>query len=110
MIPLHFSPHYHIQEQLDIYFAYIDGKKIRSVDELYTQIKIALQFPDSFGHNLDALEEMLNDLEWIEQTAIILLIQNANFLLFSENVDIREEILNIFEVADNGRLEIITLG
>lgn len=102
-------PGYKIIEPLDLYLAHIDGKKITTLNELYQDVTIALQLPDYFGNNLDALEETLNDLEWIEQTAILLVIQNANFLLFSESPEVREEIMNIFEESENARLEIITI-
>jgi barstar (barnase inhibitor) len=38
-------------------------------------------FPDYFGHNWDAMEECLADLEWLPAKAYILLITNAEDVL-----------------------------
>lgn len=38
----------------------LDGRKIRSVDDLYDQIQAALSVPDFFGRNLDALWDVLS--------------------------------------------------
>lgn len=108
MIKLSSSLVAHTIEQFDMYLVSIDGKKIKTLEELYDCLTELFRFPNYFGRNLDALEEMLNDLNWIHQTAILLLIQNANFMLFSEPVEIRDQIMSIFEVVENSRLEIIT--
>jgi ribonuclease inhibitor len=37
----------------------LDGEKITSLDDLYIDLAEKLQFPDYFGHNLDALADCL---------------------------------------------------
>ena len=43
----------------------IDGTRIRSKDDFYTEVAAALSFPDWFGRNLDALADCLRDLSWL---------------------------------------------
>jgi len=44
-------------------FVHIDGAKIERKEQLLNHLATALRLPKSFGHNWDALEECLNDLE-----------------------------------------------
>lgn len=39
----------------------LDGEKITTLDDLYIDMAEKLQFPDYFGHNLDALADCLGD-------------------------------------------------
>ena len=45
-------------------FFHIEGKNITRKEQLLNHVATALQFPGHFGHNWDALEECLTDLEW----------------------------------------------
>ena len=38
----------------------LDGKTVRSLDDLYDQLAIRLSLPEHFGHNLDALWDVLS--------------------------------------------------
>ncbi len=44
-------------------FFHIDGKNIQRKEQLLNHVATALHFPGDFGHNWDALEECLVDLE-----------------------------------------------
>jgi RNAse (barnase) inhibitor barstar len=49
-------------------FAYfhIDGKNIARKEQLLNHVATALHFPKDFGHNWDALEECLTDMDWVD--------------------------------------------
>ncbi len=49
-------------------FAYfhIEGKNITRKEQLLNHLATAMHFPKEFGHNWDALEECLTDLDWVD--------------------------------------------
>ena len=59
----------------------IKGAKCETTAGLLTECARALDFPDYFGHNWDALEECLADLEWLPAKGYILLITDAGCVL-----------------------------
>lgn len=59
----------------------IHGAKCQSVVGLLAECARTLDFPDYFGHNWDALEECLIDLEWLPAKGYILLITDAECVL-----------------------------
>ncbi len=48
-------------------------KGIITTPELMGYLKIGLRFPDYFGRNWDALDDFLDNLEWIHQKNIIII-------------------------------------
>jgi RNAse (barnase) inhibitor barstar len=76
----------------------VNGQKTTSMKEFHEQIGQALQFPDYSGKNLDALDEMINDLEWIEQEEVIIYISNSGDWLSKEKGD--DRILTILDIFD----------
>jgi RNAse (barnase) inhibitor barstar len=56
----------------------------------------ALQFPEYFGHNWDALEECLADLEWLPAKGYVLLFTEAECILAGNEDDFATflEVLN----------------
>jgi RNAse (barnase) inhibitor barstar len=76
----------------------IQGKKCRTPSTLFGEFARALAFPDYFGHNWDALEECLADLEWLPAKGYILLIHNAEAVL-SEDEEEYETLLEILSDA-----------
>ena len=76
----------------------VDGLKATSMKEFHEQIGLAMEFPDYSGKNLDALDEMLNDLEWIKQEKVILYIKNSAEWLSKEKGD--DRILTILDIFD----------
>ena len=59
----------------------IKGGHCKTPANLFAEFARALKFPDYFGHNWDALEECLADLEWLPAKGYILLIIDAPQLL-----------------------------
>ena len=59
----------------------IKGAKCQTIAGLLTECARALDFPDYFGHNWDALEECLADLEWLPAKGYVLLITDAGCVL-----------------------------
>jgi len=59
----------------------IKGRHCKTPANLFAEFAQALEFPDYFGHNWDALEECLADLEWLPAKGYILLITDAGCVL-----------------------------
>ncbi len=66
---------------VDILVANIDGAKCKTLDKFFKVIAKELRFPDYFGNNLDAFDEMINDLTWLGYEAVIITITNFGQLL-----------------------------
>ena len=47
-------------------FFHVDGKGIARKEQLLNHMATALHFPQEFGHNWDALEDYLTDLDWVD--------------------------------------------
>lgn len=75
----------------------IQGTKCRTASGLFDEFARALAFPDYFGHNWDALEECLADLEWLPAKGYILLITDAHAVLPEDE----EEYETLLEVLDD---------
>ena len=76
----------------------IQGKKCRTPSTLFGEFARALDFPDYFGHNWDALEECLADFEWLPAKGYILLIHDADAVL-PEDEEEYETLLEILSDA-----------
>jgi RNAse (barnase) inhibitor barstar len=68
----------------DWFIAHIDGKDATTLRSFYETIADVLEFPDSFGYNLDALNDALNDLQWLEDERIVLYFTNTTDLISKE--------------------------
>jgi RNAse (barnase) inhibitor barstar len=78
----------------------IDGTKTLKIKDFYTQIAIGLDFPEYFDHNLDSLDECLNDLEWLDEPNIVIQIQNFELFLTAERGDKKLiELLNLLDAT-----------
>ena len=97
---------FYIHSESNMYLAFLDGKHCQSIDQFHIKIAEALQFPDYYGQNLDALDEMLNDLEWINQNHILLIIQRSHLWL-SDNDEMKADILQILSDVSSKSFEII---
>jgi len=65
----------------------IRGSKCRSAAGLFAEVAEALEFPDYFGHNWDALEECLADFEWLPAKGYVLCYTNAESILPDDEED-----------------------
>jgi hypothetical protein len=54
---------------------------METVASLFDEFQRALEFPDYFGHNWDALDECLCDLEWLPAPSYRIVIESAPRLL-----------------------------
>ncbi len=76
------------------FVARLQGASCRVTKDLLTTFAHALRFPDYYGHNWDALDECLTDLDWLEARHIVLVIEGADQVLGEEPAD-REILLEI---------------
>ena len=51
----------------NIRYIFIDGNTCKKINSCYTTLQQQLSLPLYFGNNLDALEEVLSDLDWITE-------------------------------------------
>jgi RNAse (barnase) inhibitor barstar len=65
----------------------IKGRHCKTPVNLFAEFARALEFPDYFGHNWDALEECLADLEWLPAKGYILLITDAAHVLSDDEAE-----------------------
>jgi RNAse (barnase) inhibitor barstar len=59
----------------------VQGKKCKTPAGVFDEFARALEFPDYFGHNWDALEECLADLEWLPAKGYVVLITDAQSVI-----------------------------
>ena len=62
-------------------YFHIEGKTIGRKEQLLNHVATALHFPDDFGHNWDALEECLTDMEWVDAPGYLLYYDHIDTLL-----------------------------
>ena len=80
--------------------AVIDGRRARSKAALIEEMARAFQCPEGTGHNWDALEECLADLEWLPAKGYVLVLDNADELLADSPDDYRTFIELLKDVAE----------
>lgn len=81
--------------------AIIDGEHNDTLEKFYDSISSQLKFPDIFGNNFDAFDEMINDLDWLEEDSICLIFRNYDDFLSEENDEAREILLTILDDASS---------
>jgi RNAse (barnase) inhibitor barstar len=67
----------------DWFVAHIDGQKANTLRQFYQEMADVLEIPD-FGFNLDALNDSLNDLQWLDDERIVLYFTNTDDLVARE--------------------------
>lgn len=75
----------------------LSGANCRSRNGLFAEMARALEFPDYFGHNWDAVEECLADLEWLPGKGYVVLFTDAQLIL----PDDEEEFATFLEVLSD---------
>jgi len=90
-------------------YVFLDGNACRKMEDCYDTLQQQLSLPAYFGKNLDALEEMLDDLEWIEEKKIKIIISGLASLL-QQDLAKKTNFLDILQAAANKKIEIIYLG
>lgn len=56
----------------------IDLATVRDKASLFERLATALEFPDWFGHNWDALADCLGDLSWLQADGYLILLENCD--------------------------------
>jgi hypothetical protein len=79
-------------------FFHIEGKNIMGKDQLMNHVATALRLPKTFGHNWDALEESLVDLEWVDDDGYVIYYDHIDGLL-NTHPDQFETLVEIFRDA-----------
>ena len=64
--------------------AEFDAAKLKTLDALFDAFSSRLEFPSYFGRNLNAFDECMNDLSWLTESVIVILLTNADDLLSEE--------------------------
>ena len=95
-------------------FFHIDGKNIARKEQLLNHVATALRFPEHFGHNWDALEECLTDLEWVDDEGYVIYYDHIDKLL-EQHADQFETFLEIVRDAvsswqDDGEAMVVLLS
>ncbi|QNK62433.1 barstar family protein [Pedobacter sp. PAMC26386] len=62
----------------------IDGREVVTVDEFIHELAKQLDFPDYYSSSLDSLEELLNDLSWLDESRFAIVVRNYSFFLCEE--------------------------
>ncbi|HWB93455.1 MAG TPA: barstar family protein [Puia sp.] len=85
-----------INEQ-EYYVAVLDGSLCSTMKSFLIKIGKAFKFPSYYGRNLNALNDCLNDLEWLDKPNYILFIKNYNELLSKEPADVKSHVLALLD-------------
>ncbi len=90
-------------------YVFIDGNACRKIDACYAILQEQLSIPNYFGKNLDALEEILSDMDWIAEKKVKLILSNTHALL-DKDLSKKAIFMNILHTCQNEKIEITCLG
>jgi RNAse (barnase) inhibitor barstar len=82
--------------------ARVDGAACRTKPAMFAEWARALDFPDYFGHNWDALADVIGDL--VDDGPIVIAVDDAVQLLADEPP---EQLRTLLEVLDDERLTLL---
>ncbi|QJW92066.1 barstar family protein [Spirosoma taeanense] len=81
------------------FIAHIDGRQTTTLRQFYEAIADLLEIPD-FGFTLEALNDALNDLGWLEDERIVLYITNtADFISKERDPAKMSSVLNVLDAT-----------
>lgn len=78
---------------------YIEGTTTPTFKAFYQAIEKALSFPDDFEHNLESLDELLNDMSWIKQHDVAICIKDSASFLSQEKPLKVLELINLLDAT-----------
>jgi RNAse (barnase) inhibitor barstar len=82
----------------DLYYvAVLNGSNCKSLQAFLKEIGRTFKFPSYYGRNLNALNDCLNDLSWINKPNYLLCIINSKDFLIKESNETKEHILQFLE-------------
>jgi RNAse (barnase) inhibitor barstar len=90
-------------------YVFIDGITCDTMEKCYQTLKEQLSVPDYFGYNLDALEEVLADPEWILEEKILILVLHPAALL-TNDTEKKAAFMDLLNSIENSRIAIHYLG
>ena len=83
----------------DFFVAHIDGQRTTTLRQFYEEIADILEFPVP-EFNLDALNDSLNDLQWLEDEKIVLYITNTESFISKERDPVKlSSVLQVFDAT-----------
>lgn len=74
------------------YTSYLRGKRCKTEELFFFEVSASFQFPDYFGENWPAFDECLCDLEWLNISKILVIIDD-----FSQIFSDQKEIQNLLK-------------
>jgi RNAse (barnase) inhibitor barstar len=81
-----------IKKNNDLLYGLIDGTKCPNERDMFIRFQQVFKFPYYFGHNWDALDECISDLDWLDTDkfkGIVILISNTKELLKENKEDLK---------------------
>ena len=98
-------------------FAYfhIDGKNIARKEQLLNHVATAMHFPKDFGHNWDALEECLTDMDWVDAEGYVIYYEHIEALQatgdqFDTFVEILRDAVQSWKEDESAMIVLLTGG
>ena len=79
------------------YIGMLEGSECNTMKSFLKQIGKTFKFPSYYGKNLNALNDCLNDLEWINKPNYILIITHSNKFLIDESEENKHHIIKFLE-------------
>ena len=78
----------------------VRGKRSHGSSELFGEWAAALEFPYYFGHNWDAFDECINDLDWLGAEPLVVLVSRVDEVLADEPARFAGTFLQILKSAE----------